>query len=252
MIVSNARGNYQFMRGGAAFSSAVVADEGYAIVHATLLNPLPVPTGFDFIAEHLKREGRPVHAVCGIELRSPRPLTLEGFREFNTEVYRAALMKHDLLVDDVSPMTRSNLAVEMNPPAQPVLFAFSYTTPMATRDASHNFVLAGAADETGDPANPHRVIREGETSDDAMREKAAFVMNELSKRLSEFNLTLDDSTALGVYTVHNIFSYLPDVLLKSLGRAHLLGVHWYFTRPPIQGLEFEADARRALREIFVP
>ena len=251
MIVSNARGNYQFMRGGAAFSSAVVADEGYAIVHATLLNPLPVSAGFDFIAEHLKREGRPVHAVCGIELRSPRVLTLEGFREFNTEVYRAALMKHDLLVDEVSPMTRSNLAVEINPPSQAVLFAFSYTIPISTRATARNFVLAGAADEAGDPANPHRVIRAGETSDDAMREKAAFVMNELSKRLSEFNLTLDDSTALGVYTVHNIFSYLPDMLLKSLGRAHWLGVHWYFTRPPIQGLEFEADARRALREIFI-
>jgi hypothetical protein len=45
---------------------------------------------------------------------------------------------------------------------------------------------------------------------------------------------------------------MPDVLLAALGRGHLLGVHWYYTRPPIQGLEFEADARRALTELFIP
>ena len=252
MIVSNARGNFQFIRGGAAFSSAVIADEGYAIVHATFLNPLPVAAGFDFIAEHLKQEGRPTQAVCGIELRSPRVLTSEEFGQFNAGVYRPALEKHDLLVDDVSPMTRSNLAPEINPPAQAVLYAFSYTVPLTVQDTARHFVLAGAADESGDPADPHRAIRAGETSDDAMREKATFVMTTLSKRLAEFNLKLEDSTVLNMYTVHNIFSYLPDVLVQAMGSAGLRGVHWYYTRPPVAGLEVELDARRALREIFIP
>jgi hypothetical protein len=77
-------------------------------------------------------------------------------------------------------------------------------------------------------------------------------MNELSKRLGEFNSKLEDSTAISIYTVHDIYSYLPDVLLKALGRSHVLGVHWYYTRPPVAGLEIELDARRTLRELFIP
>ena len=44
MLISNSLGNYQFIKGGAAFSSAVIAD-GHGIVHATLLKPLPLPPG---------------------------------------------------------------------------------------------------------------------------------------------------------------------------------------------------------------
>lgn len=248
MLTPNSRGNYHFLRGGAPYSSAVLADPGYAIVHVSLLNPLPVAKGFDFIAAHLKEQGRPSQAACAIQLRSPRAYSPQEFGEFNTQTYRPALEKHDLLVDGVSPMTRSNLAVEINPPSEPVLYGFGYTVPAEGTRSPRDFVLAGAGENGPD----NKIVRAGETSDDAMREKAAFVMRELGERLKVVNATWADCTALNVYTAWNVFPYLRDVLLEPIGRAQMNGLRWYLMRPPIVGLEFEADARRALREIYIP
>ena len=247
MLTPNPRGNFSFLRGGAAYSNAVLADPGYVIVHVTLLDPLPVGQGFDFLAEYLKQQGRPAQAACAIQLRSPRSLTGDEFGAFNTGTYRPALEKHDLLVDGVSPMTRSNLAVEINPPTQAVLYAFGYTAPAAEHHGARDFVLAGAGDLDGQG----QVIRAGETSDDALRDKAAFVMGELNERLHAVNGQWADVTAVNVYTVWNLMPYLRQVILEPIGRAQMEGVRWYFMRPPIAGLEFEADARRVEREVKV-
>jgi hypothetical protein len=248
MLTPNPRGNFHFLRGGAAYSNAVMADEGYAIQYVTFLNPLPVAQGFDFIAGYLAKQGRPTQSLCAIQLRSPRPLTSEEFGAFNAGTYRPALEKYDLLVDGVSPMTRSNLAVEVNPPAQAVLYAFGYTIPSDDAGAPRDFVLSGA----GDMDASGKIIRGGETSDDAMREKAKFVMDDLSARLQTLHVTWDDCTAFNVYCAYNLFPYLREVFLEPLGRAQMEGVRWYFMRPPIAGLEFEADARRVRREIYIP
>lgn len=248
MLVSNPNGNYQFLQGGTAFSGAVIADPGYAIAHVTFLKPPPVTEGFDWIAEYLKKQGRPGQAVCAIELRSPRRLSMTEFGEFNNGVYLPALKKHDLQIDGVGPMTRSNLAVEINPPSQPVLYAFAYTIPTADRGTPRDFVLSGAADMDGSRG----IIRAGETSDDAMREKAIFVMTELKGRLDALGLAWDDCTSFNVYTAYDIYSFLREVILVPLGRAQMQGVRWYLTRPPIEGLEFEADARRIRSESCIP
>lgn len=248
MLIPNSRGNFQFLRGGAAYSGAVIADEGYAIQYVTLLKPLPVTHGFDFMANFLQKQGRPPQAACAIQLRSPRPLTMQEFGAFNAETYRPALEEHDLLVDGVSPMTRSNLAVQVNPPAQALLYAFGFTLPTNDESAPRDFVLSGA----GDLDANGKVIREGETSDDAMRDKAKFVMDDLSARLEKLSVTWDDCTAFNVYCAYNLFPFLRETMLEPIGRAQMEGVHWYFMRPPITGLEFEADARRTLNEVYIP
>lgn len=247
MLVPNSSGNYHFLQGGAAFSGAVTADPGYAIAHATFLKPPPVTEGFDLIADYLIKQGRPVQAVCAIELRSPRRLSMPEFGEFNNGTYLPALKKHDLQVNGVGPMTRSNLAVEINPPSQPVIYAFAYTFPTTDRGTPRDFVLSGAADMDGGRG----IIRAGETSDDAMREKAVFVMAELKGRLDALGLAWDDCTSFNVYTAYDIFSFLREVILVPLGQAQMQGVRWYLTRPPIEGLEFEADARRTRSEIYI-
>lgn len=247
MIVSNERGNFKFLRGGVPFSGAVVADEGYGITHVTFLNPIPVADSVDFIAAHLQQQGRPVHALCSMELRSPRRLSMTDFAEFNNKTYLPALQKYNLLVDGVSPITRSNVAVEINPPTTQVVYAFAHTTPTETRGTIPDFVLSGAAD-----SNSSGIVRAGETSDNAMREKAIYVMGELKERLDVLNLKWDDCSAINLYTAENIFSFLREVLLEPLGRAQMEGVRWYLTRPPIEGMEFEVDARRTLREIVIP
>lgn len=247
MILENEKGNYRFLKGGPAFSEAVVADAGYRIVHVTLLQPPAIPDGFDFIAAYLKKAGRPVNAVCAIQLRLPKPLSPDGFAVFNTSLYRPALEKYDLLVDGVSPMTRSNLAIELNPPSDPILYGFGYTLPGEQSGTARDFVLAGAADLDKD----RNVIRAGETSDEAMREKALFEMNDLSERLNELGLAWQDCTTVNVYTVHNVMPYLVEGILKPIGRAQMEGVKWYFMRPPILGLEMEIDARRTMQEIYI-
>lgn len=247
MLTPNKHGNYHFLRGGAAFSGAVLADEGYAITHVTFLNPLPVIEGFEFISQYLQFQDRPAQAVCAIELRSPRPLNMADFGKFNNETYLPALQNHNLLIDGAGPMTRSNLAVEVNPPSTQVIYAFSYTAPAAEKPAVSDFVLSGAADIRGS-----EIVRAGERSDDAMREKAVYVMSELEEQLRIMNLKWDDCSAFNVYTVHNIFPFLREVFLERMGRAQMEGVRWFFTRAPIEGLEFEADARRTLYEIVIP
>jgi hypothetical protein len=248
MLLPNTRGNFHFMKGNPSFSSAVIADPGYGIVHVLFAHPLPVSEGFDFMAQYLKKESRPPQAACAIELRSPGQFEPKAFGEFNIGTYRPALEKHDLLVDGSSSMTRSNVAMELNPPSQPVLYAFSYTMPAGESRTPRDFVLAGAADHDDVRGN----IRDGETSDDAMREKAEYVMAELKGRLDAMGLTWDDCTTVNIYTAFNIFPFLRDVLLEPIGRAQADGLTWYLTRPPIVGLEFEADARRTLREIVLP
>lgn len=249
MLVPNSKGNYHFIKGGAAYSSAVQADPGYEMVHVTLLKPLPVAAGFDFLAKHLGNSGRPPQAACAIQLRSPKPISWDAFAEFNANSYRPSLDKHDLLVDGVSPMTRSNLAVEIGPPSEPMLYAFGFTVPTRQAHEPRDFVLAGAGDD--DPSVSQSVYRGGETSSQAMRAKAIFVMDKLKPRLDELGVSWKDISVFNVYTAFDIFPFMNEVFLSRLGDSQIHGVRWYFTRPPIQGLEFEADARRVTTELFI-
>jgi hypothetical protein len=102
-------GGYRFLPGITAFSSGVVASSGWEIVHATFRAPVPWREGFARIDGHLREHGRPRPALCGIELRSPRPFTFEGFAAFN-EGYRALLADWKILVGDDNPIPRTNVA----------------------------------------------------------------------------------------------------------------------------------------------
>ena len=79
MVGVFAAGNYRFIPGITAFSSGVIAMPGHEIVHATLAAPMPWREGFALIERHLRAQGRPRTALCGIELRSPaqfRPVAM--------------------------------------------------------------------------------------------------------------------------------------------------------------------------------
>ena len=82
-------GGYRFLPGISAFSSGTVAMPGHEIVHVTLAAPLPWRDGFARIDRHLRGEGRPRTALCGIELRSPQPFTFDGFARVQRRLPRA-------------------------------------------------------------------------------------------------------------------------------------------------------------------
>src|SRR5262245_55601717 len=111
MRISNARGNFHFTKGSPFYASAVVADPGFEIVRATFEKPVPLNAGFDGIQRAIQSQGRPLQALCGMELRTQDPYVNRPlFMDFNSK-YVDRLKNLDLLVDGLVPITRANLAV---------------------------------------------------------------------------------------------------------------------------------------------
>ena len=74
-------------------------------------------------------------------------------------------------------MARTNVAPLRDPPETPVLHAFSHVVP-APSGTRPTLVVAGAGEVTrGGTLKEEYILRLGETSAAAMREKAAYVMD---------------------------------------------------------------------------
>ena len=240
-LVSNPRGNYRFLPGGEPFSSGAVADTGYEILHVTLSRLLPYRAGFQLIEEHLHDMDRPWQALCAVEMRSPRPFSRAGFTEFNRD-YRQLLEECDLLVQGQNPVARTNVAPALYAPIEPSLYGFSFTSPQGM-EISPEFVVSGAAELRGGPMETAQVVRPGETSPEAMREKAAYVMDVMARRLDALGVGWEQVTTIDLYTVAAIEAALGPVILDAAGPAALHGIRWFHARPPIDELEFEMDVR---------
>ena len=149
-------GGYRFLPGGGdgPYCSGVVADPGYEIVHATLREPVPIWAGFDLVERHLAAIGRPRQALCAFELRCTRPYPPDGWMSPNSfnQQYVARLKEWGLFVDGLNPIARSNVAPRRDPPAEQVLFAFSYTVPTSQPSGRPTFVVAGSGEESGGAA----------------------------------------------------------------------------------------------------
>jgi len=89
-------------------------------------------------------------------------------------------------------------------------------------------------------------VRHGETSPAALREKAQYVLGEMERRLGLLDLGWPDTTATQVYTIHDLHPFLADEIVRR-GAARA-GLTWHFSRPPVQGLEFEMDCRGIMSE----
>ena len=241
-------GNYRFLPGIAPFSSGVAAAAGYQVVHATLRSPIPWRDGFAMVERHLRAEGRPPAALCAIELRSPVPFTFAGFDAFNAG-YQALLAEWKLLVDGENPIARTNVAPIVGAPAEPSLYAFSYTIPGAAPRLT--FIVAGAGEMRERGVGVQGIVRHGETSAEAMREKAAHVMRIMQTRLQGLGAAWPDVTAIDVYTAQPIEAFLTNTVLGPAGAAAIHGVRWFPSRPPVVGLEYEMDLRGVVRELLV-
>lgn len=247
-LLDNPKGNYRFLSGIDPYSSGVVAMPGHEIVHVTLQTLLPYKQGLAMIDRHLREQGRKRHALCAIELRSPVPYTFEGFDQFN-QGYRKLLAEWDLLVEGQNPVARTNVAPQVRPPNEPSLYAFSYTVPYDESRGPVTFVVAGAGELAGGELSTQAIVRAGETSSQAMRAKAAHVMRTMQARLDGLQVAWSDITVVEIYTVHPLQPLLASEILDSMKQAAVHGVHWFLSRPPIIGVEFEMDMRGVRREI---
>jgi hypothetical protein len=247
-LIDNPKGNYRFLTGIAPYSSGVVSMSGYEIVRVTLATPVPYRQGFTLIEQYLSDQNRSLAALCGLELRSPKAVTFEGFADLNRG-YQDMLERGGLLVDQRNPIARTNVAPELNPPDEPVLFAFSYTVPRQDPAAPSTFVIAGAGDLIDQALKPQAIVRPDDTSIEAMTEKAGHVMAAMQSRLAGLQADWPQVSAVDIYTVHAVHPYLATTILETMGPAVGHGVHWYYTRPPLVGVEFEMDMRSIRQEL---
>jgi hypothetical protein len=245
--VDFAAGGYRFLPGVFQYSGGAAALPGHAIERVRFRAPVPLAEGFARIERIIGAAGRPLTAFCACELRSPAPFTEQGFRAFN-EVYVVTLEKWGLFDGKVNPVARSNVCPEIDPPAEPSFHAFSFT--IAASDAAPSFVIAGSGEaREGGASYRERTVRHGETTPDAMREKAHYVLGEMERRLAALGFGWADTTATQVYTVHDLHPFLADEIVRR--GAVRSGLTWHFARPPVRGLEYEMDCRGVGRERVV-
>ena len=247
VLVENKKGGFRFLRGIAPYSSGAVAMGGYEVAHATFSPAPPYRKGFEEIDRHLRKLGRPPEALCGIELRSPRPFTFAGFNEFNQR-YLEMLEKRGILAGGLNPVARTNVAPEIDPPQEVSLYGFSYTEP--SRMAA-TFVVAGAGELTGERLDATDIVRRGDVSEAGLREKTVQVLGLMEARLRGLGVSWTEVTAIEVYTVHNIFPLMHKLLIPRLGAAKIHGIRWHYARPPIEEIEFEMDLRGCSRELVL-
>jgi hypothetical protein len=248
VLVPYPKGNYSFLRGIAPYSAGVRADAGYEVVHVRLQRPVPLNAGFTLVKELLAANGRPVNALCGMELRSPRPFTFQGFSDFNAG-YIQVLKDWKIIVDDVNPIARTNIAPETGAPSVPSLYGFSYT--IYSNGSHRTFVVAGAGELPEGSLKPEDVVHRGDTSSAGLREKVRFVMKLMSERLKGLETSWDAVTTANMYTVHPVCGMLLDDIVRPMRASAMHGVTWHYSRPPIVSIEYEMDLRGVARETVI-
>ncbi len=236
-------GGFRYVRGRFQYSGGVAAEPGYAIERTRFHRPVPLRDGFRRIEAYLGELGRPATAFCACELRSPGQFTEEGFVAFN-RAYVGTLERWGIFRDEENPVARSNVCPEVDPPAEPSFHAFSYTVPAATGEAPDvkSFVIAGSGEAPEGPGGyRERIIRLGDTSPGAMREKARYVLEAMESRMAALGLSWADATVSQVYTVEEVHGFLADEIVARGAAPD--GVTWTYARPPVEGLAYEMDVR---------
>ena len=142
--------------------------------------------------------------------------------------------------DGANPVARSNVCPDVEPPAEPSFHAFAFTTVAAK--ASPSFVIAGSGEAPEGMGNyrDHIVCR-GDLSPAGLRGKVLWVLGEMERRMAAFGMSWQQTTAVQLYTGHDVYPFLRDELVRRGAARH--GVTWHFDRPPIVDIEYEMDCR---------
>lgn len=242
-MVSRPGGGFRFLPGSPVFAGGAVAEPGFAIVHALLSRWLPLEQGYDLVERHLQSIGRPMQALCGMQLRLPGQLSIEDFTAFNAP-YVARLERWGVVKDRANPVSRTNVAPAQASPAEASLHAFTYTIPHDGK--ARTFTMSGMT-ERGPGGN---VVAQGDDSPEGMREKFAYVLGSVGDRLAELGFGWGDATHIELYSGVEIPGALATLAARAPG-ALPRGVRWYYGRPPVTGLEVELEARSVLHEEVV-
>ncbi|HXV07264.1 MAG TPA: hypothetical protein VD791_04505 [Burkholderiales bacterium] len=243
-LLDNQAGGYRVLPAGQVFCGGVIPNPGYEIVHA-LFNPwVPLDDAWGLIEAHLKSLGRPVQALCGMELRIPQQLTVEGFRAFNAP-YVEHLRKRDLLLGNYSAVCRTNVAPGRDAPKVPSLHAFSYCLPGAHTGTT--FCVSGTADIDA----RGKIVAEGDVSAAGMRARLQHCVDVITERLAMLELDWSAATHIDLCVVEDIPGLMDAVVVPGLQGAASRGVRVHVARPPIIGAEVELECRGVRQELVL-
>jgi hypothetical protein len=247
-------GGYRYIKAVFQYSGGVAAQPGYEIERARFARPLCLGDAYGAVERHLKSLGRPSTAFAACELRSPEPFSEQGFYDFN-RIYVKTLERWGIYRDGdqpVNPVARTNVCPMYNKPAEPVMYAFSYTVPTARTGSAGrgSFILAGGGDRRARGKTPEEtIVRYNDTSPEGLREKVEYVVEEMERRLHLLGFSWKDAVSTQLYTVQNIGHLIGEVLAaRGAGEG---GLAWTYARPPVIGLEYEMDVRGPAREIVI-
>ena len=236
-----AAGNYTTIPAVFQYSGGAAADPGFAIERVTFRDRPLLAEGFRRIEAHMAAVGRPLSAFCACELRSPAQFSEAGFIAFN-QLYCETLARWGVYdaATRFNPVARSNVCPLIDHPKEPCFHAFSYTVP--SKGAAAAFVISGSGEAPeGKGAYGKFIVRRGETSADAMAEKARSVLGEMERRMGLLGFGWVDTTATQIYTIHDIHPFFGSEIVRR--GASLNGVTWHLARPPVVELEYEMDCR---------
>ena len=240
-------GNYRFIPAVFQYSSGAAADSGFEIERVRLDRMLPLAEGFALVANYIQAAGRPLTSFCACELRSPAAFTEDGFRAFNQH-YVKTLAEWGLFDGTTNPVARSNVCPEIDPPAEPSFYAFSFTRP--SQHKTPTFVIAGGAETRGGSGSyPERIVRYRDHSPEGMKEKVQCTVAQMESRLHTFGFSWNDTTAAQAYSIRDFHHVLAEELVRH--GALRSGLTWHFARPPVVDLEYEMDCRRVVRETVI-
>src|ERR1700710_2915160 len=205
-------GNYSFIPAVFQYSSGAAANPGYEIERVRFDTMPPLAEGFALIKKYIEDAGRPLTSFCACELRSPAAFTEDGFLKFNQH-YVKTLAEWGLFDGATNPVARSNVCPEIDPPAEPSFYAFSFTRPSGS--TSPSFVIAGSAEARGGSGSyPERIVRYRDLSPDGLGEKVEFTVGEMARRLDVFGFGWKDTTAAQAYTVHDYHPVMAEALVR--------------------------------------
>ena len=232
-MLHNSAGSYHFLgQPGRPFSGGVAADADFDIVHATFGRPVSLHDGIAAAVEHVTRQGRPVLAIAGFELRIPAPFSRAGFEEFNKR-YIDKLIEVGLTVDGLMPAARTNVSPEVGAPKAPSVYAVSYT--INEPGQKSRFVISGAAE--GVKGNPTARLDS--------------IIEQLTASMSRLGVSWADASAIQLYGMDFSPAAVVQSILRPLAGGAVHGIRWFPSHPPIDDVTLEVDVRSASKELII-
>lgn len=251
-MISNPKGNYDFIPGSPYLSFGVVAQPGFAIERAVFRRTRAAETGLEDIARHLRARGRTLDALCAMEFRqyAPRQWTVDEFGAFNA-AHVGRLSQAGLGVEEKVPVARTNVIINNGQPTgDGGLHAFSYTVPQERPATARSFVLA-AIPEVRFLPHGMEVVAEGDTSPAALESKLRFIVDKASERLALLGGRWGDVTGSQLYCEVDIHPFFRSLLLQAMQAGGWRGVQWHQALPPIGPAIMELDVRSVAADVYV-